>query len=54
MSPSATIVTVVVALVFFAWLFQSDTKDPGYEAWIKRQQEERKNDQAQRSEPAAV
>jgi hypothetical protein len=49
MSPSATIVTVVVALVFFAWLFQSDTKDPGYEAWVKRQQEERKNDQAQKA-----
>jgi hypothetical protein len=40
MSPTATIASVVVALVFFAWLFQSDTRDPGYEAWQRRQQEE--------------
>jgi hypothetical protein len=49
MSPTATICTVVVALVFFAWLFQSDTKDPGYEAWLKRQQEEKKSDQVQKA-----
>jgi hypothetical protein len=49
MSPTATICTVVVALVFFAWLFQSDTKDPGYEAWLKRQQEEKKSEQAQKA-----
>jgi hypothetical protein len=49
MSPTATIATVVVALIFFAWLFQSDTKDPGYEAWMKRQQEEKKSEQAQKA-----
>ena len=42
MSPTATIAAVVVALVFVAWIFQTDTKDPGYEAWLKRQQEERR------------
>ena len=49
MSPTATIATVVVALVFVAWLFQSDTKDPGYEAWLKRQQEAGKVDPAQKA-----
>jgi hypothetical protein len=49
MSPTATIAAVVVALVFVAWLFQTDTKDPGYEAWLKRQQEERKAEQAQKA-----
>ena len=49
MSPTATIAAVVVALVFVAWLFQTDTKDPGYEAWLKRQQEERKTEQAQKA-----
>ena len=44
MSPTATIATVIVALVFFAWLFQSDTRDPGFEAWRKRQIEERNAD----------
>ena len=41
MSPTATIVSVIAALIFFAWLFQSPTYDPGYEAWKKRQQEEK-------------
>lgn len=49
MSPTATIAAVVVALVFVAWIFQTDTKDPGYEAWLKRQQEERRNEQAQKA-----
>jgi len=49
MSPTATIASVVVALLFFAWLFQSDIKDPGYEAWVKRQQEEMKNEKAQKA-----
>ena len=44
MSPTATIATVIVALVFFAWLFQSDTRDPGFEAWRKRQIEEKNAD----------
>ena len=43
MSPTATIATVIVALVFFAWLFQSDTRDPGFEAWRKRQLEEKRD-----------
>ena len=42
MSPTATIATVIAALIFFAWLFQSPTYDPGYEAWKKRQQEEKR------------
>jgi hypothetical protein len=49
MSPTATIASIIVALVFFAWLFQSDTKDPGYEAYVKRQEEQRKTDQAQKA-----
>jgi hypothetical protein len=52
MSPSATIATVVVALVFVAWLFQSDAKDPGYEAWLRKQQEAGKIDPTQK--PAAM
>jgi hypothetical protein len=42
MSPTATIATVIAALIFFAWLFQSPTYDPGYEAWKKRQLEEKR------------
>jgi hypothetical protein len=49
MSPTATIASVVVALLFIAWLFQSDVKDPGYEAWVKRQQEEMKQEKAQKA-----
>jgi hypothetical protein len=49
MSPTATIATVVVALVFVAWLFQNDAKDPGFEALQKRQAEERKAEQAQKA-----
>ena len=39
MSPTATIVTVIAALFLLAWLFQTPTYDPGYEAWLKRQSE---------------
>ncbi len=42
MSPTATIAAVVAALVFLAWIFQSDVTDPAYEAWAKRQAEEKK------------
>ena len=49
MSPTATIASLIVALVFFAWLFQSDTKDPNYQAFLKRQEESRKSDQAQKA-----
>ncbi|HYE20290.1 MAG TPA: lipocalin family protein [Tepidisphaeraceae bacterium] len=42
MSPTATISAVVVALLFFAWLFQSDVKDQAYEDYIKRQAAEAK------------
>jgi hypothetical protein len=49
MSPTATIASVVVALLFFAWLFQSDVRDPGYDAWVKRQQDEVKAEKAQKA-----
>jgi len=49
MSPTATIASILVALIFFAWLFQSDTKDPGYEAYLKRQEESRKSEGAQKA-----
>lgn len=49
MSPTATIASILVALIFFAWLFQSDTKDPNYQAYLKRQEEARKTDQAQKA-----
>ena len=49
MSPTATIASILVALIFFAWLFQSDTRDPNYQAYLKRQEEARKNDQAQKA-----
>ncbi|HSI33764.1 MAG: lipocalin family protein [Phycisphaerae bacterium] len=42
MSPTATISAVVVALLFFAWLFQSDVKDQAYEDYMKRQAQEAK------------
>lgn len=42
MSPTATIATVIVALVFFAWLFQSDNKDdPAYQAYLRKLQDEK-------------
>jgi len=44
MSPTATIAAVVVALVFFGWLFQTDVKDPAYEEYMKRQALEKKVD----------
>ena len=44
MSPTATIAAVVVALLFFGWLFQTDVKDPAYEAYVKRQALEKKED----------
>lgn len=49
MSPTATIAAIIVALLVFAWLFQSDTKDPGYEAMMRKQEESRKADQAQKA-----
>src|SRR5438876_733071 len=49
MSPTATIAAVVVALVFCAWLFQTDLKDPGYDALVRRQLEEKKSEQAQKA-----
>ncbi len=49
MSPTATIASILVALIFFAWLFQSDTRDPGYDAYLKRQEEAKKADQAQKA-----
>src|SRR5689334_20933152 len=49
MSPTATIATVVIALVFFAWLFQSDIKDPGYEEWVRKQREAKKDEPTQRA-----
>jgi hypothetical protein len=49
MSPTATIASILVALIFFAWLFQSDTKDPNYQAYLKRQEEARKADPAQKA-----
>jgi hypothetical protein len=54
MSPTATIATVIVALVFFAWLFQSETRDPGYEAWRKRQMEEKKEEENRREVAGAT
>lgn len=49
MSPTATIASILVALIFFAWLFQTDTRDPNYQAYLKRQEEARKTDQAQKA-----
>jgi hypothetical protein len=49
MSPTATIATVVVALLFFAWFFQSDARDPGFEAMQRRQQEQLKAGDAQKA-----
>lgn len=42
MSPTATIIAVIVALVFFAWMFQTDNRDdPAYQAYLRKLQEER-------------
>jgi hypothetical protein len=56
MSPTATIATVIAALIFCAWLFQSDIRDPGYEAWKKRQIEAEQHEEARRAAagPAVV
>jgi hypothetical protein len=49
MSPTATIASILVALILLAWFIQSDAKDPGYEAYRRRQEEARKADQAQKA-----
>jgi hypothetical protein len=54
MSPTATIATVIAALILLAWLFQSPTYDPGYEAWRKRQAEQQKEDESRRVVAGAV
>jgi hypothetical protein len=54
MSPTATIATVIAALILIAWLFQSPTYDPGYEAWRKRQQEAQKENESQRVIAGAI
>ncbi|HEY7120485.1 MAG TPA: hypothetical protein VH475_28130 [Tepidisphaeraceae bacterium] len=46
MSPTATIACVVAALLLVAWLFQSNAPDPGYDAMLRRLEEQKKIEQA--------
>jgi len=54
MSPTATIIAVVVALLFFGWLFQTDVKDPAYEEYLKRQALEKKEDMTPIRNPLGI